>query len=189
MAGWLGRPTSSHPHARVPTYVNACQELEQELLILLVGNNRGFNVQEREREKIDEAIQLLVRGGTWMCVSVGGGGCVLVGLLPTYIISYRSPRVPSNMGCPPPTIPQMAHTRNQPQNRINDPQNPQEAENPNPRPTEGFEARNSPLTGDWRLIYTNAIDVLLLGLLPTGKRDGVCGFLELSGGFESFGGG
>lgn len=50
----------------------------------------------------------------------------------------------------------------------NKPTHQQEAENPNPKPTEGFEARNSPLSGDWRLVYTNAIDVLLLGLLPTG---------------------
>ncbi len=46
------------------------QELEQELLLLLVGNNRGFNVQEKERERIDEAIVLLVRArGAPHCVS------------------------------------------------------------------------------------------------------------------------
>ena len=38
--------------------------------MLLVGNNRGFNVQEREREDIEAAIALLVRRGGE--TSVGG---------------------------------------------------------------------------------------------------------------------
>ena len=124
-----------------------------------MGNNRGFNVQEREREKIDEAIELLVRGClsrvciVLYCIVCGGRVAQLCRLDDI----DRPPRAFSQHDV------KITHT----QPTINH-KNQQEAENPNSRPTEGFEARNSPLTGDWRLIYTNAIDVLLLGLLPTG---------------------
>eukprot|EP01041_Mallomonas_annulata_P012032 gene12032-25215_t len=40
-----------------------------------------------------------------------------------------------------------------------------EENNPNPNPC-CFENSDSPLCGDWRLLYTNSADVLLLGLLP-----------------------
>lgn len=52
---------ASGPVVDVEARKATIQELEQELLLLLVGNNRGFNVQEKERERIDKAIELLVR--------------------------------------------------------------------------------------------------------------------------------
>jgi len=41
-----------------------------------------------------------------------------------------------------------------------------EADNPNPMPTQGLEFGTSPLSGDWRLVYTNALDVLTVALVP-----------------------
>ncbi len=41
-----------------------------------------------------------------------------------------------------------------------------EAVNPNPRPTEEFVRGTSPLSGTWKLAYTDALDVLVLGLVP-----------------------
>ena len=43
------------------------QELKWELLLLLVGTNRGLNVKENERKEIDQAIELLEvgRSGVW----------------------------------------------------------------------------------------------------------------------------
>lgn len=43
---------------------------------------------------------------------------------------------------------------------------PSQAQNPNAAPTKGFEDGTSPLTGEWKLIFTSALDVLSLGLLP-----------------------
>jgi hypothetical protein len=42
----------------------------------------------------------------------------------------------------------------------------QQYQNPNPKPCEGFISGTSMLAGEWRLIYTNAFDVLSLGILP-----------------------
>lgn len=50
--------------------------------------------------------------------------------------------------------------------KINDIIERLEAENPYPNPCDGFVSTNSKLTGDWRLLYTNSADVLLLGVLP-----------------------
>jgi len=41
-----------------------------------------------------------------------------------------------------------------------------EKRNPNPEPLKASELSRSPLFGEWRLLYTNAIDVLLLGAIP-----------------------
>lgn len=38
--------------------------------------------------------------------------------------------------------------------------------NPNPSPNDGFADGTSPLTGEWKLLYTDALDVLSLGWLP-----------------------
>mmetsp|Transcript_16497 Transcript_16497/g.29161 ORF Transcript_16497/g.29161 Transcript_16497/m.29161 type:complete len:221 (-) Transcript_16497:435-1097(-) len=43
---------------------------------------------------------------------------------------------------------------------------PEQADNPNPMPTQGLEFGTSPLSGDWRLVYTNALDVLTVALVP-----------------------
>mmetsp|Transcript_18827 Transcript_18827/g.24315 ORF Transcript_18827/g.24315 Transcript_18827/m.24315 type:complete len:287 (-) Transcript_18827:396-1256(-) len=41
-----------------------------------------------------------------------------------------------------------------------------ESENPNPTPCAGLAEGKSPLTGEWRLVYTTALDVLSVGLVP-----------------------
>ncbi|TFJ82584.1 hypothetical protein NSK_006010 [Nannochloropsis salina CCMP1776] len=76
------------------------KELQHDLLLLLVGQNKGFSVSESEREDIDDTLRDL------------------------------------------------------------------EAVNPTPRPTEAFSQGTSPLSGTWRLVYTDALDVLVLGLVP-----------------------
>lgn len=39
-------------------------------------------------------------------------------------------------------------------------------QNPNPTPNDGFAEGTSILTGEWKLIFTSALDVLSLGLIP-----------------------
>ncbi|CAM9821404.1 unnamed protein product [Scytosiphon promiscuus] len=41
-----------------------------------------------------------------------------------------------------------------------------ENQNPNPTPNDGFAEGTSILTGEWKLIFTSALDVLSLGLIP-----------------------
>lgn len=42
----------------------------------------------------------------------------------------------------------------------------QQALNPNTTPNDGFSDGTSILSGEWKLIFTSALDVLSLGLLP-----------------------
>lgn len=42
----------------------------------------------------------------------------------------------------------------------------QQAQNPNTTPNYGFSDGTSILSGEWKLIFTSALDVLSLGLLP-----------------------
>lgn len=42
----------------------------------------------------------------------------------------------------------------------------QQAQNPNATPNDGFSDGTSILSGEWKLIFTSALDVLSLGLLP-----------------------
>lgn len=41
-----------------------------------------------------------------------------------------------------------------------------QTQNPNPTPNDGFADGASILTGEWKLIFTSALDVLSLGLIP-----------------------
>lgn len=44
--------------------------------------------------------------------------------------------------------------------------NTSQRQNPNPTPNDGFTDGASILTGEWKLIFTSALDVLSLGLIP-----------------------
>ena len=46
--------------------------------------------------------------------------------------------------------------------------------NPNPAPTDGFASGDSPLTGEWQLLFTDALDVLSLSLIPGVSIGQVC---------------
>eukprot|EP00953_Heterococcus_sp_UTEX-ZZ885_P015658 8817-Heterococcus_DN1.PRE.1 len=149
----------------------AAQEYKDKLLRACLGTNRGFSCRREERSAISAIIKELeqlqrrvaaaVRLSATACCMLCCTACEHSGGLTVVFVS-RVGTVSAYV------LMLICNVLTLHCSRLNNttPQWQQQLLNPNRSPNDGFDTGDSPLTGDWQLLFTDALDVLSLSLLP-----------------------